>query len=107
MKNIIIKILKLIPNAIKNFLYGDLKEDIKNLNNELTNNEKDNLRYKVLSFASSLRRGETHTTQEFETIFHFHDKYEEIIRSRNEKNGYLHEEFEFIKEECKKRSEMI
>lgn len=107
MKELVKKVLKLIPNAIKNFLYGDLSEAIKDIKSELTNNEKDNLRYKVLSFASSLRRGEKHTTQEFETIFHFHDKYEKIIAERNETNGYLHEEFEYIKNEYKKRCELI
>lgn len=104
MKEIIKKILKLVPNALKNFLYGeikvelkDIKTDLKNTTKEFNSAEKDRLRYEILAFASSLRRGEHHTTQEFETIFHFHDKYEKLIEKLNESNGYCHEEFEYIR----------
>ena len=105
MKQILQKMFLFLSKAIKNFLYGEIKEDIKELNNELKYtrkelylSEKDNLRYKILSFASSLRRNELHTTQEFETIFHFHDKYEALIEKLGEKNGFTHSEFLYIRE---------
>ncbi len=101
MKEIIKRILKALPNAIKKFLYGDIKQDLIEIKQEVNSSEKDRLRYEILAFASSLRRNEHHTSQEFETIFHFHDKYEQIIRKLNETNGYCHEEFEFIREKYK------
>ena len=107
MKEVIKKILNLIPSALKNFLYGDIKLDLKEIKQEFNSSEKDALRYKILSFASSLRRGEQHTTQEFETIFHFHDKYEKIIEKLDETNGYCHEEFEYITKKYKEKMEDI
>ena len=112
MKEIIKKILKALPNAVKNFFYGDIKTDIKNSNaeiksdikeikNDFNSSEKDRLRYEIISFASSLRRGELRTTQEFETIFHFHDKYESLIEKLGEKNGFTHSEFLYIEERYK------
>ena len=41
------------------------------------------------------------TRQEFETIFAFYDKYEEIISALKLHNGYVDSEFDFIKEKFK------
>jgi len=102
MKTILNKIILYIPKAIKTFLYGELTDTLKELKHDFYISEKDSLRYKILSFASSIRRGELHTTQEFETIFHFHDKYEMLIDKLGETNGFTHSEFLFIAEEYKK-----
>lgn len=75
---------------------------IKNIENKIDTNEKDHLRFSILSFAGDLRNGVKKTRQEFETIFAFHDKYEEIIRGLKQHNGYCDSEFEFIKEKYKK-----
>lgn len=105
MKEIIKKILKALPNSIKNFLYGDVRSDIKELKEDFNSSEKDRLRYEILSFASSLRRGEAHTTQEFQTICAFHDKYENLISRLGEKNGFTHSEFEYIEEKMREKME--
>ena len=98
MKDIIKKILKALPNAIKKFLYGEIKSDLKEIKGDFNSAEKDRLRYEIIAFASSLRRGEQRTTQEFETIFHFHDKYEALIEKLGEKNGFTHSEFLYIED---------
>ena len=112
MKQTIKKFLLKIPKIIRDFLVEDLVKEHRDFNKEIRainsemktikktikNDEKDRLRHEILSFASSLRRKEKHTTQEYETIFHFHDKYESIVKSLREKNGFLDEEFEFIRE---------
>lgn len=112
MKEIIKKILKALPNAIKKFLYNDIKEMNEKTNqklDDLTENylsfQKDIFREKILSFASSLRRGEAHTTQEFQTICAFHDKYENLISRLGEKNGFTHSEFEYIEEKMREKME--
>lgn len=79
-----------------------LKEELKKVSKKIDNNEKDYLRFQILSFAGDLRNGIKKTRQEFETIFTFYDKYEEIIDELGLHNGYLDSEFEFVKEEYKK-----
>ncbi len=74
-----------------------IKTEIQNTNKKIDNNEKDDLRYKILSFANSLHNGDSHTRQEYETIFMFYDKYEAIIKALDITNGYLETEMEFIR----------
>lgn len=83
-----------------------LNKKLNPLMSKIDNNEKDNLRYKILSFANSLRNKNKHTRQEFETIFFFYDKYETIINELKQKNGYLEEEMEFIKN-CYEGGELV
>lgn len=114
MKEIFRKVLLKIPKMIRSFLTEDLVKEhkvfhseIDNINAKIDDNEKDRLRYEILSFASSLRRGEKHTTQEFDTIFMFHSKYQTIIKRLNVSNGYLDEEFDYIIQEFQKRKKEI
>lgn len=83
-----------------------LNKKLNPLMSKIDNNEKDRLRFEILSFANSLRNGNKHTRQEFETIFFFYDKYETIIQELKQKNGYLEEEMEFIKK-CYERRELV
>ena len=83
-----------------------LNKKLNPLMSKIDNNEKDRLRFEILSFANSLRNGNKHTRQEFETIFFFYDKYETIINELKQKNGYLEEEMEFIKK-CYERRELV
>ena len=114
MKEIIRKILLKIPKMIRNFLVEDLvkehkifHKEIDQINSKIDENEKDRLRHEILSFASSLRRGEKHTTQEFDTIFMFHSKYETIIKRLNVSNGYLDDEFNYIIKKFQERKKEI
>lgn len=114
MKDIFKKILLKIPKMIRNFLVEDLikehkvfHKEISAINSKIDDNEKDRLRYEILSFASSLRRGEKHTTQEFDTIFMFHSKYETIIKRLNVSNGYLDDEFAYIIKKFQERKKEI
>ena len=74
-----------------------IRTEVENTNKKIDNNEKDDLRYKILSFANSLHNGDNHTRQEYETIFMFYDKYEVIISELGIKNGYLETEMSFIR----------
>lgn len=74
-----------------------IRKEVENTNKKIDNNEKDDLRYKILSFANSLHNGVSHTRQEYETIFMFYDKYEVIISELGIKNGYLETEMAFIR----------
>ena len=74
-----------------------IKQEVESTNKKIDSNEKDDLRYKILSFANSLHNGDNHTRQEYETIFMFYDKYEIIIDGLGIKNGYLETEMAFIR----------
>lgn len=97
---ILLAIYKL-PNKISKLLKLTIKDEIKPISEQIDENEKDRLRFEILSFAGDLRNGILKTRQEFETIFVFHDKYEKIIEKLKLHNGYLDTEFEFIKEKYK------
>lgn len=81
----------------------EIKQEIRDTNEKLDNNEKDDLRYKILSFANSLHNGDNHTRQEYETIFFFYDKYEAIIKQLKIQNGYLEMEMAFIRDTYKQK----
>lgn len=93
---ILLAIYKL-PNKISTVLKSTIKEEIKPISKQIDENEKDHLRFEILSFAGDLRNGVVKTRQEFETVFAFYDKYENIIVKLKEHNGYLDTEFNFIK----------
>ena len=96
-----------ITTAVTLTLNKLLNKKLDPISNKIDNNEKDRLRYEILTFANSLRNGNKHTRQEFETIFYFYDKYEEIISQLKLKNGYLEEEMKFVKESYERRELVI
>lgn len=96
-----------IVGALTGILNKLLNSKLDPISNKIDNNEKDRLRYEILTFANSLRNGNKHTRQEFETIFYFYDKYEEIISQLKLKNGYLEEEMKFVKESYERRELVI
>lgn len=86
---------------IKKFIFKPMEKQLQNLGDKIDSNRKDELRYTVLSFSGDLRNGIAKTRQEYETIFAFYDKYEQLIESLREKNGYLEVEMEYIKTQYK------
>lgn len=86
-----------LPIKIMILLKQAIKEELRPLSEQIDDNEKDRLRFEVLSFASDLRNNIKKTRQEFETIFAYHDKYEKIIEKLKIHNGYLDTEFDYIK----------
>ena len=86
-----------IPSKINAIIIKSVSEKIDPLSIKIDENEIGQLRFQILSFASDLRNGVNKTRQEFETIFMFYDKYEEILKRLNRHNGYLDTEFDYIK----------
>ncbi|MBQ2870936.1 hypothetical protein IJE86_04490 [bacterium] len=95
-------IAKTVSKILDNKL-TPIQDEIKSTHEKIDHNEKDSLRYKILSFANSLHNGDSHTRQEYETIFFFYDKYEAIIKRLDVENGYLEIEMAFIRETYKKK----
>lgn len=104
MTSIIVALITATPatiTAIIALITNKKNNRLEEISNKIDNNEKDHLRFEILSFAGDLRNGVVKTRQEFETIFAFYDKYKEIITALKVHNGYVDSEFDFIKEKFK------
>ena len=89
---------------------ADLTKRVEGVRKELTEHirsqDDDNaeyLRMNILSFSSSLSRGEAHSQTEFENIMRVHDRYAELCEKIGKKNGYTDSSFEFIQREYQRR----
>ena len=67
--------------------------------------EKDRIRHEVLDFANSCRNKRRHTKDEFQHIIDLNDKYEDLLKETNDKNGVFTAEFEYIKDIYKRCQE--
>lgn len=79
---------------------------LKPINDKIDRNEKkalsdqmNNLRYRVVSFASDLHKGIPKTQFEYSVIFQFANEYEEAVEKLNLSNHLFDEELRYI-EEC-------
>ena len=61
-------------------------------------NEKDRIRWEVLDFANSCRNGRRHTKDEFQHIITLNDKYKDLLKKTNDKNGVFDSEYDYIKD---------
>lgn len=89
---IIVAMNKLIDNKLRAVYVQMDKYEAKK-----DDRDRKKIRLQIVSFASSLHRGEKHTREEFEAIFELINIYEEIIEKRNLKNNYFEEELLFIR----------
>lgn len=89
-------------------LSDSVKEQAKKvdaLDAKIDMNEIDHIRWEILNFANSCRHEQKHSKDEFEHIINLHQKYGEILDSRNLKNGLISLEYEYIEEIYKRRLE--
>lgn len=95
---------------IGKMLNGNLQQQVIELSNTIDENEKDRIRWQVLDFANSCRNGRRHTKDEFQHIITLNDKYAELLKRTNDKNGYFDEEYKYIKElfrECQSKNNFL
>lgn len=74
----------------------EIKSEQKMIRSEQKADEKDRIRYEVLSFANSCRNGGRHTRDEFQHIIDLNDKYEKLLEETNDTNGVFTEEYRYI-----------
>ena len=95
---------------IGKMLNGNLQQQVIELSNTIDENEKDRIRWQVLDFANSCRNGRRHTKDEFQHIITLNDKYTELLKRTNDKNGYFDEEYKYIKElfrDCQSKNNFL
>lgn len=88
----------------------EIKETQKEQQATIDENEKDRIRFEVLDFANSCRRGVHHTKDEFEHIISLHVKYERLLKKTNDENGVFTEEYNYILEiyhECQREDKFV
>ena len=85
--------IKPLENEISN-----VKKDISNLNNEQKEFESRYLRRYILTYASQIRNGDNKTNDEYEDFFRAVDRYEELIKKLKIKNGFVENEVKYVKD---------
>lgn len=70
-----------------------LSTQITAVDKKVDENEIDRIRYEILQFSSSLRRGEEHTENEYQHIEELYKKYHDELHA----NSYITSEMEYIR----------
>lgn len=73
-------------------------EKIDTIEKNVTENEKDRIRWEILDFANSCRNGRKHTRDEFQHIITLNTKYRRLLAQTNDANGVFEVEMEYIKQ---------
>lgn len=76
----------------------NLKTEVDNIKLDTMTNEKDRIRWEILSFANSCHNGIKHTRDEFRHIDKLNKKYIKLLKDTNDSNGEFEVEYEYIKE---------
>ena len=75
-----------------------IQKDLDEQRSMIETNEKDRIRWEVLDFANSCRNGRRHTKDEFQHIITLNDKYKDLLKKTNDKNGVFDSEYDYIKD---------
>lgn len=86
---------KIIVKPVEDKL-DKMSTEMKEIKEQQLADEKDRIRYEVLSFSTSCRNGVRHTRDEFQHIISLNDKYENLLRITGDKNGVFEEEYKYI-----------
>ena len=64
---------------------------------KIDENEIDRIRWEIIKFANSCRKGERHTKDEFTHVIAQNDKYHKILDTYGMTNGQIDADYEYIK----------
>ena len=88
-----------LGKKVSNFIYGEIRDDIKAVRNEVTEMKIQNWRWNVLDFANSCKNGRRHTLDEWKHAIAQLADYENYIESNNLINGVFEEDARYLREE--------
>ena len=93
-----LEIQKELKDSIKNLIEGqkDRDDKINNLTDMFVDKEIDDLRYKILDFASSVSSGKKFNRESYDHILRMYGKYEKILEEHNMENGLVEESVKYI-----------
>lgn len=82
-----------------------LIEKVREIDKNVTENEKDRIRWEILDFANSCRNGKKHTHDEFRHIIELNKKYKKLLEKTKDENGVFEIEYDYIERIYKRRQE--
>jgi hypothetical protein len=93
-----LEIQKELKDSIKTLTdcQKDRDEKINNLTNMFVDKEIDDLRFKILDFASSISSGMKYNRESYDHILKIYGKYEHILKEHNMENGLVEESIKYI-----------
>lgn len=93
-----LEIQKELKDSIKTLTdcQKDRDEKINNLTNMFVDKEIDDLRFKILDFASSISSGMKYNRESYDHILKIYGKYEHILEEHNMENGLVEESVKYI-----------
>ena len=77
---------------------------------KIDENEIDRIRWEILEFANTCRKGERHTKDEFTHIIAQNDKYHKILNAYNMTNGQIDADYEYIEglyKRCQEQNDFL
>ena len=77
---------------------GKLHDAIELQGRAIDENEKDRIRWEILSFANSCHTGSNHSKDEFDHIMALNDKYKKLLKKTDDTNGVFDIEYKYISE---------
>lgn len=93
-----LEIQKELKSSIQNLVdeQHDRDEKLNNLTDMFVDKEIDDLRYKILDFASSISSGKKFNRESYDHILRMYVKYEKILEEHNMENGLVEESVKYI-----------
>lgn len=95
-----------IRKQLSELIYGEVRKDIRDVKNEITEMKVQNWRWNVLDFANSCKNGRRHTLDDWKHAIEQLAEYENYIERSNITNGVFEEDAKYLREEyherCKK-----
>lgn len=93
-----LEIQKELKDSIKTLTdcQKDRDEKINNLTDMFVDKEIDDLRFKILDFASSISSGMKYNRESYDHILKIYGKYERILEEHNMENGLVEESVKYI-----------
>lgn len=93
-----IQIQQELKESIQNLIDAQQNRDekINNLTDMFVDKEIDDLRYKILDFASSISSGKKFNRESYDHILKIYGKYEKILEEHNMENGLVDESIKYI-----------
>lgn len=93
-----LEIQKELKDSIGNLIESqqDRDEKINNLTSMFVDKEIDDLRFKILDFASSISSGVKYNREAYDHILKIYGKYEKILEEHNMENGLVEESVKYI-----------
>lgn len=71
---------------------------ISQIEHDVTENEKDRIRWEILDFANSCHNGRKHTKDEYRHIDKLNRKYIKLLKQTDDSNGEFEAEYKYIQE---------